>query len=126
LEISIDGPAGYHRAESLRLDTMLPGDRIIDEILWPDVLGAGEYRLSVAEDGSGRHGAALVSTAHLAAAVHPSGPVASAVAPTLAGTSFPAWILIGGLAGGAGAAGVASLLVASARRRRVAQAGTLR
>jgi hypothetical protein len=130
LEISIDGPAGYHRAESLRLDTMLPGDRIIDEILWPDVLGAGDYRLSVTEDGSGRHGAALVSTAHLAAAVHPSSPVTRSVtgaaAPTAASNSFPAWILFGGLAGGAGAAAAAILLVASARRRRVAHAGMLR
>jgi hypothetical protein len=130
LEISIDGPAGYHRAERLRLDTMLPGDRIIDEILWPDVLGAGDYRLSVTEDGSGRHGAALVSTAHLTAAVHPLSPVTRSVtgaaAPTAASNSSPAWILFGGLAGGAGAAAAAILLVASARRRRVAHAGMLR
>jgi Bacterial protein of unknown function (DUF916) len=129
LEISIDGPAGYHRIERVELDTMLPGDRIMDEILWPDVLGAGDYRLSVTEDGSGRHGAALVSTAHLAAAVHPSSSVTRSVAgaaPTAASNSFPAWILFGGLAGGAGAAGLASLLVASGRRRRVAHAGMLR
>ncbi len=129
LEIVIDGPAGYHRAENLKLDTMLPGDRIMDEILWPDVLGAGDYRLSVAEDGSGRHGAPFVSTAHLNAAVHPSGPPAKAVAgaePAGASDSFPAWTLFIGLAGGAGAAGLASFLVASGRRRRVAHAGLLR
>jgi hypothetical protein len=129
LEVNIDGPAGYHRADSVRLDTMLPGDRIMDEILWPDVLAAGEYRLSVTEVGSGRHGAAFLSTAHLAAAVHPSSPVTRSIAgavPTVASSSFPAWILFGGLVGGAGAAGAASLLVASGRLRRVAQPGMLR
>jgi hypothetical protein len=130
LDISIDGPAGYHHAESLRLDTMLPGDRIIDEFLWPDVLGAGDYRLSVTDDGSGRHGAAFVSTAHLAAVVQPSSPVTNSVtgaaAPTVASNRFPSWIVFGGLAGGAGAASLAILLVASARRRRVAHAGMLR
>lgn len=124
LEISIDGPAGYHYAESLRLDTMLPGDRIIDEILWPDVLSAGDYRLSVNEDGSGRRGIALVSTAHLGATVHPSHPatgsISGAAAPTVAGKTFPGWILFGGLAGGVGIAGLASLLFASRRRRRAA------
>lgn len=124
LEISIDGPAGYHYAESLRLDTMLPGDRIIDEILWPEVLSAGDYRFSVTEDGSGGHGIALVSAAHLGATVHPSNPVTrsitGAVVPTVASKSLPAWILLGGLAGGAGVVGLAGLLVASRRRRRAA------
>jgi hypothetical protein len=109
---------------------MLPGDRIIDEILWPGVLEAGDYRLSVTEDGAGRHGAAFVSTVHLAAVVRPSSPVARSVtgaaAPTVASNSFPGWILFGGLAGGSATAGMAISLVASARRRRAAHAGMVR
>jgi hypothetical protein len=38
---------------NLSLDTMLPGDRITDEILWPDALAPGDYTLSIREDGSG-------------------------------------------------------------------------
>ncbi|MDQ1596746.1 MAG: hypothetical protein QOI70_170 [Microbacteriaceae bacterium] len=129
LEISIVGPAGYHRAVTVDLDTMLPGDRIIDEVLWADVLGAGSYRLSVTEDGSGRHGAAFVSTTVLPTAVQPSDqvtrPVAGA-APPVASKSFPAWVLFSGLAGGAGAAGLAILLVLSARHRRAGHAGMSR
>jgi Bacterial protein of unknown function (DUF916) len=121
LEIALDGPAGYHRSESLKLDTMLPGDRITDEILWPDALGAGDYRLSVTEDGSGRHGTALVSTAHLAAALRPSAPgQMSVVTQAVAVNTFPAWILCGGIAAGAGVTALSILIVASARRRRFA------
>jgi hypothetical protein len=124
LEITLDGPAGYHHYESLKLDTMLPGDRITDEILWPDALGAGDYRLSVTEDGSGRHGTAFVSTARLAAALHSTAPSQmSAVAQAVAGNTFPAWILCGGIAAGAGVTALPILIVASARRRRCAHTG---
>ncbi|MEO8899012.1 MAG: DUF916 domain-containing protein [Candidatus Dormibacter sp.] len=128
LQISVEGPAGYHRAESLALDTMLPGDRITDEILWPDELGAGAYRLSISEDGSGRHGAAFIATVYLTAAVHPASPLAPAATrplPTAASDGFPAWILFGGVAGGACTTVLAILLVASARRRRPVHAGLL-
>jgi Bacterial protein of unknown function (DUF916) len=124
LEIALDGPLGYHRFETLKLDTMLPGDRITDEILWPDALAAGDYRLTVTEDGSGRHGAPLVSTAHLAAALHPSAPAqTSVVTQAVAGNSFPAWVLFGGIAAGAGFTALPILIVASARRRRRSHPG---
>jgi|SRR5450631_2031061 len=124
LEITLDGSAGYRRSESLKLDTMLPGNRITDDILWPDALGAGDYRLSVTEDGAGRHGTAFVSTARLAAALHLSAPgQMSAVAQAVAGNTFPAWILCGGIAAGAGVTALPILIVASARRRRCAHTG---
>jgi hypothetical protein len=123
LEITLHGPLGYHRSETLKLDTMLPGDRITDEILWPDALGAGDYRLSVTEDGSGRDGTAFVSIAHLAAALHVSAPAqASMVTPAVAGNTFPAWILCGGIVAGAGVTALPILIVGSARRRRFAHA----
>jgi hypothetical protein len=124
LEITLDGPAGYQRSESLKLDTMLPGDRITDEILWPDALGAGDYRLSVTEDGSGRHGTAFVSTAHLEAALHPSAPSRMPiVSHAVASSTFPTWILCGGIAAGAGVTALPIAIVASARRRRGAHPG---
>lgn len=119
LEITLDGPARYHRTESLELDTMLPGDRIVDELLWPDTLGAGDYRVSIIEDGSGRHGSAFVTTAHLAAALVPTVPgqiPASAPSPTNNG--IPALVLVGGLAVGLASVVLGVLLVARRRRRR--------
>jgi hypothetical protein len=60
------GPSSlYHREQTVQLDTMLPGDRIDDQLLWPDALAVGAYRLAITEDGSGRHGEAFTTTAHL-------------------------------------------------------------
>jgi Bacterial protein of unknown function (DUF916) len=119
LAITLDGPAGYHRAQSLKLDTLLPGDRITDEILWPDALAPGDYRLSVTEDGSGRHGVPFVTGAHLASALRPWAPgrVPAVVLP-LPGPTVPAWVLVASLTGGSGLAVLVVLMVAGARQRR--------
>jgi hypothetical protein len=115
--------AGYHRTQSLTLDTMLPGDRITDEFLWPDALAPGDYRVSVTEDGSGRHGATFATTTRLAAEVHPATPaLIPAVSPPASHNGFPAWILLGGIAAGAGVTIPMILVIASARRRRLAEA----
>ena len=74
LQVVLDGPAGYHSAQTFQLDTMLPGDRITDELLWQGGLAPGDYLLSITEDGSGRRGVAFVTTSHLAAALRPSTP----------------------------------------------------
>jgi hypothetical protein len=74
LEVILDGPAGYHSAQTIQLDTMLPGDRITDELLWQGGLAPGDYRLSITEDGSSRQGVTFVTTSHLAAALRPSTP----------------------------------------------------
>ncbi len=118
LEIALDGPAGYHREHTVQLDTMLPGDRINDQLLWPDALAAGAYRLSITEDGSGRHGEAFVTTAHLGAALRPSTPLAvpGTLAPVVIGSSIPTVALLVAIAAGAVMGAVVSVV---ARRRRM-------
>jgi hypothetical protein len=118
LEITLEGPAGYHRLQSLGLDTMLPGDRIVDGILWLDALAPGDYRLSVVEDGAGRHGTAFVTTFHLASALIASTPgqVEPAV-PTAPGPSVPMWVIIGSPAVAAGLLMLAVVMVVRRRRR---------
>ena len=100
LEISLAGPAAYRRAMSIGLDTMLPGDRITDEILWPDALAPGDYVLAITEDGSGRRGSAFVASVRLTSALPPSAPGGSSAAAPPAPTSLPPWALVGALAAG--------------------------
>jgi hypothetical protein len=122
LDISLDGPAGYHRSMSLPLDTMLPGDRITDEILWPDALAPGDYTLSITEDGSGRHGSPFTASAQLTKALLPSAPVRGPDAPPLALTELPAWALVA--LGAAGAAILTFVALGVARIRRQHRLGT--
>jgi hypothetical protein len=120
LEIVLDGPDGYHHSEGVQLDTMLPNDRITDEFLWPDTLPAGDYRLAVTEDGSGRRGTTFITSARVAAALRPAGPrPLSEVALAPPQSYPPVWILP--LLGAAGAAVViiaASLLIPRRRQPR--------
>jgi hypothetical protein len=118
LEIALDGPAGYHREQTVQLDTMLPGDRVDDQLPWPDALATGAYRLAITEDGSGRHGVAFITTAHLGASLRPLTPHAVAVTltPVLDRSSPPIVALL--VAVGAGAAMGALVLVVARRRRK--------
>jgi hypothetical protein len=84
LTIILSGPSGYSRSLAVQLDTMLPGDRITDEFLWPDVLLAGDYRVSITEDGGGRHGIPFLTVSHLGSALRPLVPRPSTVAPRAA------------------------------------------
>ncbi|HXA28854.1 MAG TPA: DUF916 domain-containing protein [Candidatus Angelobacter sp.] len=118
LEITLDGPAGYHRAERVELDTMLPGDRITDEIPWPDALPAGRYSLSVVDDGAERHGTAFVAQLDLVAALRPAAPaqVPPVIAPVAVG--IPPSLVIGSVVAGTAAMIVMVTLVARVRRHR--------
>jgi hypothetical protein len=117
LEIALDGPAGYHRRQTVQLDTMLPGDRIDDQLLWPDALAAGAYRMAITEDGSGRHGETFMTTAQLGAALRPWTPHArpATLAPVSERSAPPAVALLAAVAAGAG---VGILVIVVARRRR--------
>lgn len=84
LTIILSGPSGYSRSLAVQLDTMLPGDRITDEFLWPDALPAGDYRVSITEDGGGRQGIPFLAVSHLGSALRPLVPGPSAVAPIAA------------------------------------------
>lgn len=97
LEVVLDGPAGYHSAQTIQLDTMLPGDRITDELLWRGGLAPGDYLLSITEDGSGRQGVTFVTTSHLAAALRPSTPgrVGPAIVVDAPG-GVPQLVVVGG------------------------------
>lgn len=120
LDVVLDGPGGYQRAQTFQLDTMLPGDRITDELLWPGALPAGDYRLSLTEDGSGRQGVPFVTSDHLATALLPSTPgrARPAVVAAVPGSGAPQWVMV--IAGGAGASVLilAGLFAAFGRRRR--------
>lgn len=119
LEVVLDGPAGYHRAETLKLDTMLPGDRIHDELLWPDAPAPGDYRLSITEDGGGRHGAPFLPTTHLASALLPAPPGKAPVAPRQTAKSrLPDAVLIGSVVALALILAFVVGLAAHTRRRR--------
>lgn len=91
LAIVLRGPSGYERSLAVQLDTMIPGDRITDELLWPDALKAGDYRVSITEDGGGRQGAAFLGVSHLGSALRPMAPGPSLPAPIAAPSrTFPA------------------------------------
>jgi hypothetical protein len=119
LVIALSGPSGYARSLAVQLDTMLPGDRITDEFQWPDALPAGDYRLSVTEDGSGRQGISFRTVSHLGAALRPLAPGANTVAPIVAhaGPSSAPPVAIAVASACALALGLA-LMVAVVRRRR--------
>jgi hypothetical protein len=118
LEIVLDGPAGYHRAQTVKLDTMLPGDRISDELLWPDTLAPGDYHLSITEDGGGRHGTPFVTTARLATALLPVVPGKAAVVSPQSNSRTPDRLLIGAAVAVAALLVLIVVMVARARRRR--------
>ena len=121
LEIALNGPAKYQRVQMIKLDTMLPGDRINDMLLWPDALAPGDYTLSITDDGSGRQGFTYVTRLHLAAALVPTKP-GRPNRPAATDPPSTAAIVTPILAGAAGAAllvvGVAGSLLISRRRRR--------
>ena len=96
---------------------MLPGDRIDDQLLWPDALAAGAYRLAITEDGSGRRGESFMTTAHLGAALSPLTPhaVPATLTPVLGRSSTPTVGLLAAVAAGA-AMGVLVFVVARRRR----------
>ncbi len=80
LSITLSGPSGYERSLAIQLDTMLPGDRITDEFLWPDALSTGDYRVSITEDGGDRQGIPFLAVSHLGSTLRPLVPGPSAVA----------------------------------------------
>jgi hypothetical protein len=120
LDIALDGPGGYHRAQTFRLDTMLPGDRITDVLLWPGGLVPGDYRLSITEDGAGRQGVMFVTSDHLAAALRPSTPgqVRPVIVTATPGNGVPAWVAVVAAAAGTSILVLVSLFAAIGRRRR--------
>jgi Bacterial protein of unknown function (DUF916) len=66
LNVTLDGPATYHRTVVRKLDTILPGDTIAYPFVWPDNLAAGTYRVTVvATNGSERE--VVWATLHLGA-----------------------------------------------------------
>ncbi len=117
LDIALDGPDGYHREQTFQLDTMLPGDRITDELLWPGGLAAGDYRLSITEDGSGRQGVTFVTSDHLAAALRPSTPTQVRPVVIAGAAGVPGWAAVVA-AGAATSLIVVGLFAAVGRRRR--------
>jgi len=117
LDIALDGPDGYHREQTFQLDTMLPGDRITDELLWPGGLAPGDYRLSITEDGSGRQGVTFVTSDHLAAALRPSTPTQVRPVVIAGASGVPGWAAVVA-AGAATSLIVVGLFAAVGRRRR--------
>jgi hypothetical protein len=120
LDIALDGPGGYHRDQTFQLDTMLPGDRITDELLWPGGLAPGDYRLSITEDGSGRQGVTFVASDHLAAALRPSTPiqVRPGIVAGASSSGGPGWVVVVAAGAGASVLIVVGLFAAVGRRRR--------
>ena len=53
LQVTLDGPAGYHQTVTRQLDTVLPGDTVEYPMPWPEKLTAGPYRATVAVGGAG-------------------------------------------------------------------------
>lgn len=120
LDITLDGPNGYHRDQTFQLDTMLPADRITDELLWPGGLAPGEYRLSITEDGSGRQGVTFVTSDHLAAALRPSTPiqVRPVIVAGASGSGVPGWVVVVAAGAATSVLIVVGLFAAFGRRRR--------
>lgn len=111
LAVSLDGPAGYHRAVNRQLDTILPSDTIPFPLPWPDTLQPGDYDVVVTVTG----GAKLVvfrTRVHLGAAL--PGATRRATAHR-AGSRDMSWLWL--VATGVGGALLGAMLVRRPRRR---------
>ena len=122
LNVTLQGPDGYHRTLTRQLDTLLPGDTIAFPLPWPDRLAAGDYQVTVVGSEPDMTAPITFTTMdHLGADLEITPPV-SAHAP---GASMPLgwWAVPLALLGGAGialgGAGTALGLVAWRRRHRV-------
>ena len=54
VNVTMDGPSGYHRSVKRQLDTILPGDSIKYTFPWPDSFVTGRYHVCVS-GGEGDH-----------------------------------------------------------------------
>ena len=76
LAVTVVGPGGYRRTVTRRLDTILPGDRIVYSLPWPDALQPGDYALTAVATG-GPHAAVLHAGTMLGATLPGAGPAAA-------------------------------------------------
>ena len=116
LDITVDGPDGYHKVFHRQLNTMLPGDHITYPLPVGDSLAPGEYTVSV---GSFRQ------TVHLGASLPGSG----SQEPAPIGPAAPAhgravvWVGVGGAGLLIMVASASVLLLRRRRRRRCTHCG---
>ena len=117
INVTMDGPAGYHRSVKRQLDRILPGDSIKYTFPWPDSFVTGRYHVCVT-GGEGDHEQAS-KCADLAVNL-PGGPAGQALnaLPRLTPGASPwltAILFLGGLVFG-------GIVVALLSRRRGARA----
>lgn len=116
LAVSLDGPAGYHRAVNHQLDTILPGDTIPFPLPWPDTLQAGDYDVLVTVTG-GAEPVVFRTRVHLGGALPGAPPPTAARRATArhARSSDTSWLWL--VATGLGGGLLGAALVRRPRRR---------
>jgi hypothetical protein len=117
LNVTIDGPSGYHRSIRRQLDSILPGDTIRYAFPWPDSFASGRYHVCVAGGEGDRQQASKCAdlTVNLPGgaagqALNALPRVSPGASPWLTAVLFLGGLLLGGL------------VVAFLSRRRGAQA----
>jgi hypothetical protein len=65
LDVTLDGPQGYHGTAAATLDTVLPGDPFHYPVPWPDTLAPGDYALRVVAAGEGMAPVTWTGRVHL-------------------------------------------------------------
>ena len=120
LGVTLEGPSGYRRTVSHRLDTILPDEPIDYQLPWPDGLAAGRYEIVVRASGGG-HTDTLRASTTLARPLVAAQPAPPALRP--AGGGGSSWVRVAFSA----VAGLAALLVLLlAHRLRLAPRPVLR
>ena len=87
LQVTLDGPAGYHRTVTRTLDTVLPGDTVDYPMPWPEPLAAGSYHVTATVGGADMTTPEAQSAAVTLASALVGPPAPTTATPAIATTS---------------------------------------